>query len=233
MAISRSSQQSRVAVSVARRSELSVSTPLSLPVPVAHIASQEKTQQHSTQETTRDLLPNLLSLSATSILCLLFAASPDTAHAVTAISASADVLLTSAPALLSASSASAVPNALMQLADTTTTTEAGIQISTLSAPTIARLASQILRPTLSLGTVLYIVRIPMSWYPDIDGKKLPWVLAYAPTEPILSFTRSIVPLVGGVDVTPIVWVGLLSFFNEILIGPQGILNLIQRQTGVL
>jgi YggT family protein len=37
--------------------------------------------------------------------------------------------------------------------------------------------------------------------------------------------------VGGVDVTPIVWVGLISFLNEILLGPQGILMLIQRQSG--
>ncbi len=41
-----------------------------------------------------------------------------------------------------------------------------------------------------------------------------------------------IPLVGGVDVTPIVWVGLLSFLNEILLGPQGILMLIQRQSGL-
>lgn len=36
---------------------------------------------------------------------------------------------------------------------------------------------------------------------------------------------------GGVDVTPIVWVALISFLNEILLGPQGILMLIQRQSG--
>lgn len=35
--------------------------------------------------------------------------------------------------------------------------------------------------------------------------------------------------VGGVDVSPIVWVALLSFINEILLGPQGILNLLQRK----
>jgi len=30
----------------------------------------------------------------------------------------------------------------------------------------------------------------------------------------------VIPLVGGVDVTPIVWVALISFFSEILLGPQ-------------
>jgi YggT family protein len=89
----------------------------------------------------------------------------------------------------------------------------------------------ILRPLFTVFTFLYIIRIPMTWYPSIDGSKFPWVLAYAPTEPILKITRNVIPLVGGVDVTPIVWVGLISFFNEILLGPQGILMLIQRESG--
>lgn len=93
----------------------------------------------------------------------------------------------------------------------------------------ARIAEQILRPLLTLGTILYIVRIPMTWYPNIKGEELPWAIAYYPTEPVLSITRKVIPLVGGVDITPIVWVGLLSFFSEILLGPQGILVLIQRQ----
>jgi YggT family protein len=95
----------------------------------------------------------------------------------------------------------------------------------------AHTLESVLRPLFAGFTVLYIIRITMSWYPNIDGRKLPWLLAYAPTEPILRATRNVVPLVGGVDVTPIVWVGLISFLNEILLGPQGILMLIQRQSG--
>lgn len=95
----------------------------------------------------------------------------------------------------------------------------------------AHALESILRPLFTAFTLLYIIRIPMTWYPSIDGTKLPWLLAYAPTEPILKVTRNVIPLVGGVDVTPIVWVGLISFFNEILLGPQGILMLIQRESG--
>lgn len=89
----------------------------------------------------------------------------------------------------------------------------------------------ILRPLFAAFTVLYIIRITMTWYPNIDGNKFPWLLAYAPTEPFLKVTRGVIPLVGGVDITPIVWVALISFFNEILLGPQGILMLIQRESG--
>jgi YggT family protein len=96
----------------------------------------------------------------------------------------------------------------------------------------AHLLADILRPTFALFTLLYIIRIPMTWFPNIEGKEWPWVIAYAPTEPVLSATRKVVPLVGGVDITPIVWVGLISFFNEILLGPQGLLILIERQGGI-
>ncbi|GIL85451.1 hypothetical protein Vretifemale_13964 [Volvox reticuliferus] len=104
--------------------------------------------------------------------------------------------------------------------------------SALQAVQTAKLASDVLRPLFNIFTLLYIIRVPMTWYPDIDGKKLPWLIAYAPTEPILSATRKVVPLVSGVDVSPIVWVGLISFLNEILLGPQGILTLIQARGGL-
>ncbi len=84
-------------------------------------------------------------------------------------------------------------------------------------------------PALTLTTLLMIVRIVLTWYPQIDGKKLPWSIAVKPTEPLLAPTRKVVPIVGGIDITPIVWVAVLSFINEILLGPQGILNLLQRK----
>ena len=68
---------------------------------------------------------------------------------------------------------------------------------------------------------------------QIDGGKLPWSVAVKPTEPVLAPTRKAIPPVGGVDVSPIVWVAFLSFINEILLGPQGILNLLQRKIDVL
>ncbi|KAG2496499.1 hypothetical protein HYH03_005324 [Edaphochlamys debaryana] len=104
--------------------------------------------------------------------------------------------------------------------------------SAAQAVQAAKLASDVLRPLFSIFTVLYIVRIPMTWYPDVDGSKLPWAIAYLPTEATLAATRKVVPLVSGVDVSPIVWVGILSFLNEILLGPQGLLTLVQARGGM-
>ncbi|XP_072975150.1 protein COFACTOR ASSEMBLY OF COMPLEX C SUBUNIT B CCB3, chloroplastic isoform X1 [Typha angustifolia] len=84
-------------------------------------------------------------------------------------------------------------------------------------------------PFLSAFGFLFIVRIVMSWYPKLPVDKFPYIIAYAPTEPILSVTRKVIPPLGGVDVTPVVWFGLVSFLNEILVGPQGLLVLLSQQ----
>lgn len=93
----------------------------------------------------------------------------------------------------------------------------------------AKVAISFLGPFLSAFSFLFILRIVMSWYPKLPVGKFPYVLAYAPTEPLLVPTRKVIPPLGGVDVTPVVWFGLLSFLNEILVGPQGLLVLLSQQ----
>ncbi|BAA96886.1 unnamed protein product [Arabidopsis thaliana] len=76
-------------------------------------------------------------------------------------------------------------------------------------PGTAKLAIGILGPALSAFGFLFILRIVMSWYPKLPVDKFPYVLAYAPTEPILVQTRKVIPPLAGVDVTPVVWFGLV------------------------
>ncbi|XP_047955329.1 protein COFACTOR ASSEMBLY OF COMPLEX C SUBUNIT B CCB3, chloroplastic [Salvia hispanica] len=96
-------------------------------------------------------------------------------------------------------------------------------------PATAKLAIAFLGPFLSAFGFLFIARIVMSWYPKLPVDEFPYILAYAPTEPLLVQTRKIIPPLAGVDVTPVVWFGLLSFLNEILVGPQGLLVLLSQQ----
>ena len=51
-----------------------------------------------------------------------------------------------------------------------------------------------------------------------------WPLIAWPTEPVLALTRKVVAPIGGVDVTPVIWVGLISLFRELLVGQQGVLS---------
>jgi len=96
-------------------------------------------------------------------------------------------------------------------------------------PATAKTVAGVAGPALSALGFLFILRIVMSWYPRLPVTEFPYVLAYAPTEPFLAVTRKLIPPLGGVDVTPVVWFGLVSFLNEILVGPQGLLVLLSQQ----
>ena len=73
-------------------------------------------------------------------------------------------------------------------------------------------------------TLAFLLRIILTWYPKIDLRTGFWPIIFLPTEPILVLTRKIITPIGGVDVTPIIWVGLLSLFRELFLGQQGLLT---------
>ncbi len=78
---------------------------------------------------------------------------------------------------------------------------------------------------LTLMTLLFIFRIVLTWYPQINLNQLPFNLVAWPTEPFLAPTRKIVPPIGGVDISPILWVGIFSLLREMLLGQQGLLTM--------
>tara|TARA_Y100001935_G_scaffold252585_1_gene256826 strand:- start:5 stop:220 length:216 start_codon:yes stop_codon:yes gene_type:complete len=65
----------------------------------------------------------------------------------------------------------------------------------------------------------------LTWYPKININKGLWLIVSLPSSPILNWTKKIVPPIGGVDVTPVIWIGLISFLREILVGQQGLIKL--------
>ncbi|MEH2067064.1 MAG: YggT family protein [Nostoc sp.] len=87
------------------------------------------------------------------------------------------------------------------------------------------LTAWILGPVLGLMTFLFIFRIILTWYPQVDLNRLPFNLIAWPTEPFLIPLRKLVPPIGGVDITPIIWVGIFSLVREILLGQQGLLTM--------
>jgi YggT family protein len=77
-------------------------------------------------------------------------------------------------------------------------------------------------------TFLFIIRIVLTWYPQVESQKLPFSLVIAPTEPFLALSRKLIPPIGGVDITPIVWVGIVSLIREVLVGQQGIITMFAK-----
>jgi len=87
----------------------------------------------------------------------------------------------------------------------------------------------VLGPMLSIGTIFFLIRVVLSWFPKYSLDELPWSVVAIPTEPLLKTTRKVVPPVAGVDISPIIWVSILSFISEILLGPQGLLTIMQKR----
>ncbi|CCH65142.1 YggT family protein YlmG/ssl0353, required for proper distribution of nucleoids in chloroplast and cyanobacteria [Richelia intracellularis HM01] len=85
-----------------------------------------------------------------------------------------------------------------------------------------------LSPILALMTLLFILRIVLTWYSQANLKRLPFIIVAWPTEPFLIPLRKLVPPLGGVDITPVIWVGIFSLLREILLGQQGLITMLTR-----
>jgi len=74
-------------------------------------------------------------------------------------------------------------------------------------------------------TLVFIVRIVLTWYPqtNVQGSLK---LIYWLSEPVLVPTRRVIPPLGGVDISPIIWVGIVTLLRQLLVGPQGLLFLL-------
>ena len=78
---------------------------------------------------------------------------------------------------------------------------------------------------LSFLTLVFLIRLILTWYPKVDLNKGFWLLIAFPTSSILNVTRKLIPPIGGVDVGPVIWIGIISFLREILVGQQGLIKL--------
>lgn len=93
--------------------------------------------------------------------------------------------------------------------------------------TIIELGTLLLGLGLGVMSFLFIFRIVLTWYPQVELQRFPFNLVALPTEPFLRPTRKIIPPLGGVDISPIIWVGIFSLVREILLGQQGLITMAQ------
>ncbi|MFM8975700.1 MAG: YggT family protein [Vulcanococcus sp.] len=86
---------------------------------------------------------------------------------------------------------------------------------------------------LAAWTLLFLFRIVLTWYPQVDLSQGVMRVVAIPTEPLLAPTRRLIAPIGGVDVTPVIWVGLISLVREILVGQQGLITQVMLRVSVL
>lgn len=94
--------------------------------------------------------------------------------------------------------------------------------------TAITLTNWILGSFLGLIILLFIFRIVLTWYPQVNLNRFPFNLVALPTEPFLVPLRKLVPPLGGVDISPVIWVGIFSLLRELLLGQQGLLMMLSH-----
>lgn len=67
--------------------------------------------------------------------------------------------------------------------------------------------------------ILIIVRIFLTWIPNIDWEQQPYQAVRSATDPFLNIFRGIIPPIGGVlDISPVIAIILLQILNGIIVG---------------
>lgn len=89
-------------------------------------------------------------------------------------------------------------------------------------------ANWMLGSFLGLMILLFIFRIVLTWYPQVNLNRFPFNLVALPTEPFLVPLRKLVPPLGGVDISPVIWVGIFSLLRELFLGQQGLLTMLSH-----
>ncbi|MEM7726131.1 MAG: YggT family protein [Cyanobacteria bacterium P01_A01_bin.45] len=68
----------------------------------------------------------------------------------------------------------------------------------------------------SIYTTLLIIRILLSWFPNIDWYNQPFAALSQVTDPYLNLFRSIIPPLGGIDFSPILAFIALNLVSTLL-----------------
>lgn len=71
---------------------------------------------------------------------------------------------------------------------------------------------------LQIYFVLLIIRILLSWFPNVDWFNPPFSILSQLTDPYLNVFRSIIPPLGGIDFSPILAIFLLQFVSRAVSG---------------
>lgn len=73
-----------------------------------------------------------------------------------------------------------------------------------------------LSTTVTFYTVLIFIRILLSWFPNVEWYNQPFATLSQLTDPYLNLFRSIIPPLGGLDLSPILAIFLLQFVADSL-----------------
>lgn len=73
-----------------------------------------------------------------------------------------------------------------------------------------------LSSTLDLYVFIIIVRVLLTWFPNIDWYTQPFAFVSQITDPYLNLFRSIIPPLGGIDFSPVIAIFLLQAIAAVI-----------------
>jgi YggT family protein len=74
---------------------------------------------------------------------------------------------------------------------------------------------------LNIYTALLVIRILLSWFPTVNWMSPPFSILSQLTDPYLNVFRSFIPPLGGIDLSPMLAIFLLSFVAQAVTGLAG------------
>ena len=84
------------------------------------------------------------------------------------------------------------------------------------APTVIGLLSRSLSVFLQIYLILLFIRVILSWFPTVNWMNPPFSILSQLTDPYLNIFRSLIPPLGGLDLSPILAFILLSVLMSLL-----------------
>ena len=75
----------------------------------------------------------------------------------------------------------------------------------------------VLLKTLGIYSTILIIRVLLTWFPNLDMSNPILVNLCAITDPYLNFFRGIIPPLGGLDLSPILGFVLLNVLQDLII----------------
>jgi YggT family protein len=74
-----------------------------------------------------------------------------------------------------------------------------------------------LRQFIQIYTVIIIIRLLLTWFPTVNWSSPPLVVLSQLTDPYLNLFRSLIPPLGGLDLSPMLAIFLLQIVGNLLL----------------
>mgnify|MGYP001404789371 FL=1 len=78
--------------------------------------------------------------------------------------------------------------------------------------------TEVLFTTITLYNYLLIIRILLTWFPNLDTSNPILTSLFSITDPYLNVFRGVIPPIGGLDLSPILAFISLSLIKQLIVG---------------